>query len=573
ASTLAILTIIWFLAFPQPQRLADALFSLLAVLAVLAFAVSLGLWSQQATTVSFYNNTLQETAWEMAQIVLLIGGGILLAVRRRPEWRLGLAIVVLLLAGHAIHYSAVVAQSSIPGIERLFEILAVPLLAAAIYRRAHAELPALPASADKLPAELPISEPEPPAVEPPAPSGFDPRAASAFAELGAATSLTELQNLATTAVAHALAAPLVLLLLPDPGDPASFTAASAYDLGQLQHIGRPFALRLPPGLITGLGQGGSVAWLSGDDEPELHALIVVAELPSPSPIVLTAIQASSGALLALLATLPPAAVAEWAMERRTWLASLAETIRRAWETLGTRSQPAASAEPADDSQREAALAEAARLQRAVQLQAEQLQRFERAEAARADELAELESLRASLHALQPEIEASRQRQQQLEAELAELSAAQAAAAKAAAETTPVVAVEVAPAAAVDVALGTAVEAAPETAAATAADAAQAVAEAAEADQLRSTLAMLQPELDYYRQQEQVLNTELERLRGQLVEQAALLAAAPVAEAEALRASLKSLAIEVETVRAEHAQHAAEAARLGDELAASQAEQA
>src|SRR6266550_3692961 len=48
ASTLTILSILWFFAFPQPQRLADALFSLLAVLVVLALVVRLGLRSRQA---------------------------------------------------------------------------------------------------------------------------------------------------------------------------------------------------------------------------------------------------------------------------------------------------------------------------------------------------------------------------------------------------------------------------------------------------------------------------------------------------------------------------------------------
>jgi len=349
----------------------------------------------------------------------------LLALRRRSDWPLGLVIVALLLAGHVIHYWVVIAESNVSGIERLFEIAAVPLLAAAIYRRA-AVLPVSRPTGTVEPAASDVTRPTPaPETQKPSPASFfDPRAAGAFVSLGNAASLPDLQNFITTAVAHSLAAPLTLLLIPETAESGTFSAVNAYDLSQLQHIGRPFALRLPSGLVAGLGQGGSVAWLSGDAEPELHALIVVAELPSPSPIVLTAIQATSGELLALLATVPPAEVSDWALERRSWLASLAEIIARAWESLAAGGAPAVSLETGNqfEAERDAARQEVARLTREGQLQAERLQRLERAEAARADDLAELESLRANLQAVQPEIEASRRRQQQLEADVAQRQA-------------------------------------------------------------------------------------------------------------------------------------------------------
>src|SRR6185295_2610476 len=101
---------------------------------------------------------------------------VFLAVRRRSEWQLGLMIIALLLAGHVIHYWIVIAQSSVSGIERLFEIAAAPLLAAAIYRRAHwtVESPtAVSAAPPTVEVTRPIPEPLRPAA---APASLDPRA-------------------------------------------------------------------------------------------------------------------------------------------------------------------------------------------------------------------------------------------------------------------------------------------------------------------------------------------------------------------------------------------------------------
>src|SRR6266849_5368286 len=85
-STLTIVITIWFLAFPQPLRLADAAFGLLAILVVLGLAIGWGLWYQQSALLHFYNGSPQETAWEAAQLLLLVVGAVVLAARRRGIW-------------------------------------------------------------------------------------------------------------------------------------------------------------------------------------------------------------------------------------------------------------------------------------------------------------------------------------------------------------------------------------------------------------------------------------------------------------------------------------------------------
>lgn len=139
ASTLTILLILWLIALPQPMRLLDALAGLGVLLVLVALGLSWALWAQEARVTAFYNRTGQETTWELVQLVLLVAGlaaMLVMAVRRRPNWLLGLFLLGLLVAGHLIHYSYPTA-SNLAGAERLFEIVAMPLLAALIYLRAH----------------------------------------------------------------------------------------------------------------------------------------------------------------------------------------------------------------------------------------------------------------------------------------------------------------------------------------------------------------------------------------------------------------------------------------------------
>jgi hypothetical protein len=237
ASTLSLLLIIWMVAFPAPSRRAEAAIGLLSVLVVIGLVISWGLWSQQALAHGFYNGSPQETAWELVKIVLLVGGMVLLSVRRPVDWGVGLAVLVLLLAGHLLHIARTIANTSLPGPERLAEIAAVPLLVALIYRRAHRVAPLAPAApaldlpplrvldherlaptpADEDTGPLPALEPTAPpgditltlvpSVGPPAVQ-LDARAALALALLGSASGPREYGERLTAAAAHALDAPL-----------------------------------------------------------------------------------------------------------------------------------------------------------------------------------------------------------------------------------------------------------------------------------------------------------------------------------------------------------------------------
>src|SRR5258706_2042449 len=198
-STLTILITLWLFIFPRPVRLADAAAGLLSILILLGLIISWGLWYQQAPLLHYYNGSPQESVWEAAQVFLLTPGLFLPIARRQADWLLGLVVTLLLLAAHVIHYYFVIGGASISGPERLFEIVVLPLIAAAILRRAlqPANPPAGLSAASALPSKQPTLSSAQPALPPP-PAGLDPRAAAAWAALGTAPDFNALAQAATT---------------------------------------------------------------------------------------------------------------------------------------------------------------------------------------------------------------------------------------------------------------------------------------------------------------------------------------------------------------------------------------
>ena len=437
ASTLTLLVIIWIIAFPEPNRLADAAAGLFSVLVALGLVISWGLWGQEALATRFYNGSVQETVWEALQIGLLVGGLGLLALRRQRDWVLGLVALLVLVAGHIIHYSLPIGDSSIPGAERLAEIVAVPLIVALIYRRAHADAPAAaPAPpAPTLFAEPPVSAEDtgPIAALDKTLTGIDrtllavptPAAPAAVIDTQAVLALTALSSAAdqrefgeklVVAAAHALQAPLSLLLT-DGGPEGGLTVAHAYRLAEQRLL--PVSFRVAVGeddLLADLARTEAVTWQPGPSEEPLHSLARGAGAPSASWMLLAPIRPADGTHLGALAVLPPGEAAAWAGQALPLLQSLAQAAAAAWTVA---SQRAHSAHGLSQTQNQLAAAQQD-LDRSRELAeglANQLQLQRRAETVQTTQLQELEAERLHLQAAQTELEQRQQQALQLQAEL------------------------------------------------------------------------------------------------------------------------------------------------------------
>ncbi len=549
-STLTIIIVFWFLIFPQPLRVADAAVGLLAILVMLGLAISWGLWYQQAPLLHFYNGSPQETVWEALQLLLLIVGAIVLVARRPADWLLGLAIASLLLAAHVLNYAFVIGASNVSGIERLFEFIVAPLVAATVLRRALQPVlspPVVPSQ--PTPQTQGNTQPTLAAARPVAPpAGLDPRAAAALASLGTVADLTALAQSAIVGIAYCLPAPISLFITPAEG---SFKIDCVYQSPQQHFVGMLLpVLADRPEIRAGLDQDEITLWALGENEAELRAVAFEAGLQTDGPVMLMPVRLPGGPLLGALGALPPVGQSVWPEHTQALLKVLAQPVALAWQAALARAIPAVDT-TALIAERDRAAIEAAELRQSAQTQAEQLQRLERAAATHAEELVELEALRAHLQALGPDIDQARQHQQDLETEL-ERQRQQATELRAELERVPTL-----PAAETEKSTP-APE--PEAAAAT-------LAAATEAAALRTTLGMLQPQLDYYRQQEQQLVAQLEQVRAELAARPVptpVPAASP--ELETLRANLQTLAAEIDAYRLEQARLESELNRTRPETA-------
>lgn len=141
-SALTTIIILLLLAFPEPSGVADFVTVVFALLTPVAVGVAWIDWNAAVTAgATAYNGSFQETLWEITQLAFLCLGLILIAIRRRAEWQLGIGLTTILLIGHIIHYLFPLAGTNVPGAVRLAEVVAYPLLAVIIFFRVRAPAP------------------------------------------------------------------------------------------------------------------------------------------------------------------------------------------------------------------------------------------------------------------------------------------------------------------------------------------------------------------------------------------------------------------------------------------------
>ena len=184
-SALTILVWLWLIGGPRPRLPADLFAASLALAMLAGGGLSLWAWGQDlARGAAFYNGSLQETAWEIADLALLAAGLAAAGVRRNRGWPWALGGLALLLAGHGLQYLYPAVNAQLPGGERLFELAAYPFLLMWVYSRAgpaaapaarpltsaltldSAELKAVLARLDRLEATLAPAAPRPAALAP-----------------------------------------------------------------------------------------------------------------------------------------------------------------------------------------------------------------------------------------------------------------------------------------------------------------------------------------------------------------------------------------------------------------------
>ena len=123
---LSIVILVWLWAFPEPSRVADGATVLLVLLIAVASVLSLLTWAPQAASIT-YNRTSDELIWQAASLGFLGLGTLVLATRRPNGFANGLVMLIMVLAGHAIHL-IMLEDGNYSGVVRLAYLAAFPIL-------------------------------------------------------------------------------------------------------------------------------------------------------------------------------------------------------------------------------------------------------------------------------------------------------------------------------------------------------------------------------------------------------------------------------------------------------------
>ncbi|MBL8045924.1 MAG: GAF domain-containing protein [Anaerolineales bacterium] len=352
--TFSLIVLIWCLAFPQPKLWADLLIVGLLGLTAVGAVAGWFLWAQDINGgVTLYNGSMQEFAWEVAQLVLL-GLGLLALLALRPQrWPIGVFMLVALALAHLLQISFIWKITNAPGIVWLMEILVLPLFAGLVYRRSSFSLP----------------QPE---TFPPTPGAsgvrrLDARTVATRASLQSSTNAEDLAQRAVQAVGNALQADIALLTsLPD--ELGTIQVLAAYERAKnLVQQGTRFATTDTPDLKTALSTNVVTRLRPEQNGPELRRLLSAANFNQTGPTLIVPLKFNSHPANGTLVVTNLHPRWNWSPEDEAALKALAEPLA---EALSSESKLNRLVRSLDKAQTQASAAEDAR--RAARLEADQL---------------------------------------------------------------------------------------------------------------------------------------------------------------------------------------------------------
>jgi signal transduction histidine kinase len=149
--TMVVLAAWAFLSILEEQaRLGLLLLILALLLAGIGCTISAYLWLRSSAQGAFYNGSLQERVWEGTTVALLALSILACMIWRGGESGLAFFLFAVLLGGHVAQFARPDLSSNVAGWVRLANVVALPLLAAIVYRRALTAAPSADDTGDDM---------------------------------------------------------------------------------------------------------------------------------------------------------------------------------------------------------------------------------------------------------------------------------------------------------------------------------------------------------------------------------------------------------------------------------------
>ena len=303
----SLVILIWLWVFPQPLRMADAATILLSALILLLTILTGFIWLNGSPGANF-NGSFIDMLWTGFSLILAFGGGLLSILRRPAGYGIGLGMFTLLFLGQLVYFLDPLPQGDYPGIIRLAQIAAYPLLLT-------------------MPTRFSLGT----ETGEPGAQGLDPVVYKQFTNLATSREPFETCQSITALVSHALSADVCLLISP-PNSKEYISLFCGYDLSHQENIGAAtFDSHLVPVLSESLRQARPLHIPAEGNIPDLEGFGKILNLSLVGSLLSAPILTPTGEIDKALVLLSPDSQRAWTAEDQNYLADIARSLTEVFE--------------------------------------------------------------------------------------------------------------------------------------------------------------------------------------------------------------------------------------------------
>lgn len=349
-----LICITWLYAFPEPNRVGDAMTALLAFLTLTALGLSLVTWKAQVGLVS-YNFTNGDWFWQVSSLLAALLGITVIFIRKPDGMWYGIMILTIGALGHAGHLLAGI-EGNYSGIVRLAYIAAYPILLTLPQRFAYQGMGSAQQAAAAARSAA-TSKQETESLVERRRYSTDPKTFQSLLALAAETSPSKVSQLITRAIAQTMLADLCFMVyLTDANN--QLVIAGGYDLIREDSLpGGSLNKSSIPMLTNALQRGRPLRMPSSSTSADIKGLGDILGLTNPGHLLSVPIITPDKETLGGILLLSPYSDRAWTAEDQAFLSnvtsSLVPIIRRSQDMAKLETQNESAARQISELERHA----------------------------------------------------------------------------------------------------------------------------------------------------------------------------------------------------------------------------
>ncbi len=302
AYAFSLIILIWLWVYPQGTGRVKSATMILSLITLL-LTVLTGLWWVNQTINSPFNGSTADLIWAGYSLVLAFGGGLLLILRRPDGYGFGLSMFILLFLGLVVYLFDPQPEGNFPGVVRLTQIAAFPLLIT-------------------LPTRFSWGSEQ---DQQPSP-GLEPATYENIKTIATKSDPLEVCQAVTAIVSRALHAEWCLLISP-PNDNQHISLFCGYDLDKGTYIGAAtFDSQLVPVLSEALRQGRPLHLPAEGNIPDLDGFGKILSISVSGSLLSAPILTRSGEIDKALVLLSADSDRSWSAADQNYLADIAASL-------------------------------------------------------------------------------------------------------------------------------------------------------------------------------------------------------------------------------------------------------